>query len=134
MKRQSKSRATTRSGEEKGNRATDMIFGGCKKHVFAAGAAVGARSDGHGADLHATFASRCFRICIRKGGARRFLPPCSIFLSLPLLLSSCFVSLLLLCLPGHSLSRVSASSNPWCTHLWVTGSACRVVNSPLNFR
>lgn len=24
--------------------------------------------------------------------------------------------------------------NPRCTHLWVTGSACRVVNSPLNFR
>lgn len=44
----------------------------------------GARSDGPSGDLHAAFGSRCPGICIRKGGAHRFLPvsPC-LPLSLP---------------------------------------------------
>lgn len=121
---------------------TDTIFGGCKKHVFARGAAVGPRSDGYRTDLHATFASRCSRIYIRKGGAHRFLPLLDpnffLFLSSPFLFSR-FVSLCTSIFRFHSriLSLVPSTTalfNPRCTHLWVTGSACRVVNSPLNFR
>lgn len=74
--------------EKKREKYATRFFRGCKKHVFARGAAARAPIRWlHRADLHATFASRCSWICIRKGGARRFLPPPGPLLSLSL---SCF--------------------------------------------
>lgn len=95
----------------------DAGFSGLAKNTGQFRGKGSARSDGPSSDLHAAFGSRCPRICIRKGGAHRFLP-------LSLLLSS------------RCPSRISSLSllTPWYPHLWVTGSACRVVNSMLKFR
>lgn len=134
-RRRGRKKKRGREGKKREKYAT-RFFRGCKKHVFARGAAARAPIRWlHRADLHATFASRCSWICIRKGGARRFLPPPGPLLSLSLSLVSASLYPFLSRFPSVFRFRsLWPLFNPRCTHLWVTGSACRVVNSPLNFR
>lgn len=70
----------------KKNMAETCDFWGSQKTRTGSEAEVLFRSDGPSADLHAAFGSRCPGICIRKGGAHRFLPSLSrIFVPLAVL-------------------------------------------------
>ena len=142
--REKRERKKKQNGKKKNMRTPTRFFGGCKKHVFARG------EPRLGPDQMAT-GLICMRplppgvpeFAYERVALTDFSPSCppSSFLSLSLFSSLVPLPLTLhLYLPlSFSLARFPRSLygavfNPRCTHLWVTSSARRVVNSPLNFR